>query len=439
MLDRVFPLYKLLSFWLRDFRPLHQTVLLTVKLIHYGWQVPIATVKVPGTNFWAELKEYLTEMHATSSNSKPFMNINRVYRFPLCPDCRKPKGIQCMICKSEEHIQRQTHLDSNIKDEVEVVTRKGQTSTSAEGDAILNNGRKQGVIQSAQQLSSSSPLAKQPDTAEDMGMEFAAIKSTVDATTNKSGHPRMMDLLFRCQTCLRAAHYACLSQSISTWQVANNWQCVSCTSWGTPDAVLAWRPMTNESTASKDLIVNFSSPSKRLVPPANLPSYKDPSENAEYLVKFKEQSFRQVEWVPHAWLRATYPARLRGFLTKGPSIDISPETGEEVDDQDHLESFGLAPNPDGISKIPKEWLTPDRVLEVEYYPKKGNDLIPSANLKSLGADPVDSIDRIARLYIKWQGLPYESGMSDDLSSRFSTESMQSDLATWPSRVDRSTI
>ena len=321
-----------------------------------------------------------------------------------------------MICMSEAHVQSTQQRKSESKDEPIVVSSRRTASKSAEAEAMQIDQTPIDFLQSAQPAPSSSSLVEEKDLEHDTDLKVAAIKISSRRSTSELASPPLNDLLFRCSTCTRAAHYACITQSISTWQIANDWQCTSCTTWEMPDAVLAWRPIEElvkapTFSSSYETLAAPITPSKRLLPPKNLPSYKEPSEMAEYLVKFKDKSFRHVEWVPHAWLFATYPQRLRGFLTKGPSIDIATDMSEEIDGQYHLENFSLAPNLDAINGIPKEWITPDRILEVEYHPKRGLDLISSSNLKSLSNNPVESLDRIARIYVKWQGLAYESCMS----------------------------
>jgi hypothetical protein len=318
-----------------------------------------------------------------------------------------------MICKSQEHKQY-TRTDSD-DDEVEVVAAS-RSSKSAEAETRPVPTSSASIVKAI--LGEPIEL-DDDDDKEDEIMEVAAVSGSGSKKENSKSEAR--DLLFRCKTCKRGAHYACIKESIHTWQYSNDWRCKNCVSWGSPDAMLAWRPV------SKDTDISTSgpplSPNKRIIKPANLPDPKNPSEDAEYLVKFKEQSFRHVQWVPHAWLFAAHKGRLTHFLTKGPIIDIAPEQEEDDDDEKGLDNFGLQANPDAIEKIPKEWSSPDRILEVFYWPKSsyGADYIPSANMKKLSDDPLESIDRIAKIYVKWQGLAYESGELAISSLRLSTK------------------
>lgn len=241
-------------------------------------------------------------------------------------------------------------------------------------------------------------------------------KDQPNSDTGQEATASKKALMFRCDFCKRAAHYSCIpEEDVREWQVHNHWRCKDCVTWGQPDAVLAWRPVVDvdgdqaEAPASNASQPHPpSSPTRKTAKPADLPSHKDSAADAEYLVKFKDQSFRHAKWVPHAWLFSAYPHRLRNFLVKGPSVDI-PIDNEE--DDDHLEDFGFAANPDGMNKIPKEWTTPDRILEVRYRAGRGNmNSVPSQEMgRKISDVPEDSVHKIDELYVKWQGLPYESG------------------------------
>lgn len=89
------------------------------------------------------------------------------------------------------------------------------------------------------------------------------------------------------------------------------------------DQVIAWRPLP--ANAKEDL------------DPDEFPDYKDDLPR-EYLVKWTDRGFRhvcrvqimsalglltvQATWVPHPWLLANAPAKLKNFIIKGPSLDL---------------------------------------------------------------------------------------------------------------------
>lgn len=329
-----------------------------------------------------DVKHAIATRHGTTISAKLHLDIDKVYRMPGCSDCVKPSGTKCMICKKAEPIKALSGT-------------KKQSEQPQPKPTLATNGTS-GVID----LSGS----------DDADMTIEPAEQGSDAVKEEPAEP----LLFRCKSCKRAAHYECIgAKNVAKWQERQNWHCDECVTLAAPDAVLAWRALNASGDVKPAVPPNTpASPTRRsLATSATLPDYTETFQDAEYLVKFKDESFRHVRWVSHAWLKASYPQRLRNFLVKGPSIDIVPETVDTDAQAGYLETFGLAPSPDAIDRIPKEWLTPDRILEVEYHAKGDThkQLIPSAHMKTMTDDPSESIPRIGRMFIKWQSLPYESG------------------------------
>lgn len=226
--------------------------------------------------------------------------------------------------------------------------------------------------------------------------------ATADAPTTSTAGAEDPDpdtpaeLVFRCVTCKRIAHYAHLPvppdhddspEDVSAVQLAehyqenNHWQCADCISYVyTVDHILAWRPYPE----------NAVEPVREAGEPINhkqmLPR--------EYLIKWTDRSYRRTSWVPHGWLLATNTARLRNFLQSGSKVPLLPEApsegqveGDESDAIPFLvggetendasaqlqtnETSALQPNPDAERKIPPAWKTTDRVLDVLFwYPEK---------------------------------------------------------------------
>ncbi|TDL28199.1 hypothetical protein BD410DRAFT_739739 [Rickenella mellea] len=199
-------------------------------------------------------------------------------------------------------------------------------------------------------------------------------------------------LLFRCMSCKRLAHYNHLSvdgqsylpvdEVARIYQEDQDWQCADCASYVYPlDKILAWRPFpANAVELPRD--------------PSQPPNHKA-SLPREYLVKWMDRSYRRTEWVPHMWLLSTSAAKLKNFLTSGPkgalldrpsSKGISSDTNETVlfeiteevsretsIDKDNLSTDALSPLPDAEKRIPLPWQTVDRVLDVLlWHPKKGS-------------------------------------------------------------------
>jgi len=205
-------------------------------------------------------------------------------------------------------------------------------------------------------------------------------------------HVPSRELLYRCFSCKRLAHYRCLpcpstlsppvdSVILADWyQSTTDWSCADCSSFVYAlDKIIAWRPYPPNSTE----------PPRQEGEP---PNYKSRLPR-EYLVKWADRSYRRTQWVPHMWLVSTHPAKLRNFLAKGSTVDLlaEPAIGEAKDTESEL-TFEVAedesvdsqiktearasvlpsdPIPDAELKIPLAWKTIDRVLDILlWYPRK---------------------------------------------------------------------
>lgn len=193
------------------------------------------------------------------------------------------------------------------------------------------------------------------------------------------------ELLFRCWTCKRMAHYAHLPLSQFAdphedytamdrayyYQEKTQWQCADCISYVyAVEHIIAWRPF----------------PSTAVEPPrepGEVPNYKSHLPR-EYLVKWQDRSYRRTEWVPHMWLVATHGARLKNFLTSGSRVVLLPEPvadaaatddappvfGAAEEEKDETETTpaailtSLDPIPDADKRIQPAWKTVDRVLDI---------------------------------------------------------------------------
>ncbi|KZV93790.1 hypothetical protein EXIGLDRAFT_645875 [Exidia glandulosa HHB12029] len=191
-------------------------------------------------------------------------------------------------------------------------------------------------------------------------------------------------LLFRCITCKRAAHYDHLLvpdasdvQEIAMYyQDDQDWTCDDCKSfvYGVEN-ILAWRPY----------------PADAVEPPLDageVPNHKNMLPR-EYLVKWEGRSYKRVQWVPHMWLLATAPAKLKGFITRGSLVKLLAPTAasgapskrstpflEEAsgrpspapsDDIGEREFGPPASSSDAFDRIPRQWYTIERVLDVQLW------------------------------------------------------------------------
>lgn len=181
------------------------------------------------------------------------------------------------------------------------------------------------------------------------------------------------DPLFRCSKCALVSHDECLHKLTDDEDQPNyrkDWHCPYCVIWEDPvDRVLTYR----DSRFDPEHGINVSSLHRLSGNPSEpqCPS----GEWREYLVKFQNRSYRDVEWVPSRWLVGTVSrAMLKNFWAacEGPV----PED----------EAF-----PEVYTRI-------DIVLCIRD--EDGDET----------EDPDVEPDQISTVYVKWKRLPYDDGM-----------------------------
>ena len=251
-------------------------------------------------------------------------------------------------------------------------------------------------------------VALKPDTSDQKKFSPAPVNASSQESemiddTQGAGKDDLQDsfsdhqLLFRCFTCKRLAHYAHLPVPLDYlpdkpdevalaqyYQEETEWRCGDCSSYTYElDKVLAWRPYP----------VNAVEPPR---PDGEHPHYKSALPR-EYLVKWQGRSYRRTQWVPHMWLVATHPQKLKNFLDAGAKVELLEqalsETTMEIQ-KERSESQGNIPfeigadtvidsalsmtvalplgaAPDAERRIPPAWKTVDRVLDILLWtPKK---------------------------------------------------------------------
>ncbi|KAG2159672.1 uncharacterized protein EDB93DRAFT_1111462 [Suillus bovinus] len=223
-----------------------------------------------------------------------------------------------------------------------------------------------------------------------------ATQASSNAADSVSGPAR--ELVYRCFTCKRLAHYRHLPipdtfepddlaslddiKLASFYQFETGWRCADCFSYEyTVDKILAWRPYPANAVEPQ------YSPTSSPDPKSMLPR--------EYLVKWNERSYRRTQWVPHMWLASTAYMKLKNFIATGPKVELldspAPEQDimlvdssaheipaqpvsfqanasqtPEVEVKSKLVS-SLSPLPDAERHIPPAWKTTDRVLDVLFW------------------------------------------------------------------------
>ncbi|KAG5636366.1 hypothetical protein H0H81_008284 [Sphagnurus paluster] len=296
------------------------------------------------------------------------------------------------------------------------------------------------------------------------------------------------ELLFRCFTCKRIAHYRHLPFPYSSNDTAaeiaqhytQSWQCADCASYRFGvDKIIAWRPYPStavEVSRGHD----------------EIPNYKE-SLPREYLVKWQDRSYRRVQWVPHMWLLSTHHAKLKNFLSSGSKVELLKVTADEPVIDDNIPSFEIGDEsrasstkpagdtpalpqtaiPDAECRIPPSWKTVDRLLDVYlWHPLqakgkgKGKQKVVRSESESTTEDSdlqrerelafndgeqpskahmesvseweartgeifgISNINDIIWTFIKWQDLGYDEGKS--VHHAFDTIPNRGLIATWDS-------
>ncbi|KAI6008336.1 SNF2 family DNA-dependent ATPase [Pisolithus orientalis] len=229
------------------------------------------------------------------------------------------------------------------------------------------------------------------------------------------------ELLFRCVSCKRLAHYQHLpdpdndepsysdAERAEHYQSNNDWQCADCASFVYPlDKILAWRFFPPDATEPKS--VDYTPDIK-----ASLPR--------EYLVKWSERSYRRVQWVPHMWLVSTHFAKLKNFLASGPKVELLEDpvmtsgdtetdkttfepgivTAPKVQRRTKLDHFAPQPLKDAELRIPPVWKTVDRVLDVQlWHPPAAMEMRRRQRQYIATSDDDDTVTMPKGLQLQWE-------------------------------------
>jgi chromodomain-helicase-DNA-binding protein 4 len=185
------------------------------------------------------------------------------------------------------------------------------------------------------------------------------------------------NVLFRCSICYRAWHYEHLPYRGSNPQrsksgdnvrqerinhYTSDFKCLDCLSApGKISNIIAWRPTDINSR-------------KRAPETLDLNDFND--DERQYLVKFEEQSYFCVQWVPGAWVAGAFHGKKAVFLKNRPPPIMTEEEAIE----------------EGFLRI-------EIVLDVEYtsYIPVGQDVdVDLARIKE-----------VSKAYVKFKGLGYD--------------------------------
>lgn len=299
-------------------------------------------------------------------------------------------------------------------------------------------------------------VALEPDTR----LKLRQNENANGDATMKETQPRQeldipKELLFRCLTCKRLSHYEHLPppnhSDASEWDAvslakhyAEDWLCGDCASFTYKvEKIIAWRPSPVDAVQPGE------------------PNYRDQLPR-EYLIKWKDRSYRRVTWVPHMWILATHGGMLRNFtLGTGTRVTLMDHLVlEEVQESEPTAAVGdtgdspppvtfgdvvedaplpttdddgpVEAIPDAHLRIPPAWKTVDRVLDIILWRKKRDshdeDMERQRKVASeLGEQPSDDyiynldswerankrdiakkdIGQVAYAFFKWKDLGYD--------------------------------
>ncbi|EPQ60503.1 hypothetical protein GLOTRDRAFT_68181 [Gloeophyllum trabeum ATCC 11539] len=246
-----------------------------------------------------------------------------------------------------------------------------------------------------------SPTTPLLNTGESADVEM---KDLISDSAEEGAKASPRELLFRCFTCKRVAHYAHLRtpsgfddteghptavELAEYYQAGTKWLCADCVSYTfSLDKILAWRPYPPTAAIPSG-------------PTRDVPNYRS-NLPREYLVKWADRSYRRLTWVPHMWLATMHGQKLKNFIETGPKVPLLSEplpeangpttktaqNSEEEVENNALESSpptavtndevpsnritfipGLPPPPlsDAERRIPSSWKTVDRVLDALFW------------------------------------------------------------------------
>ncbi|CAG8786178.1 16161_t:CDS:10, partial [Gigaspora margarita] len=271
-----------------------------------------------------------------------------------CKYCIENNAV-CIICHRNSEDENQQHSKNEQKQSNEMKLNKGD---------LVNE-----IQQPNKEINSDEPQqSKEMDNNEEDAMSSSS--STSDPYPN---------LLFRCNRCSLSIHERCLpslneddSHELKMEFYRNKWNCHLCNRWNWEiDRILTYRYISEQSGEQSSILDESNTLMK--------------ASEIEVLVKFKDLSYRKVEWVPGYWLMNVSILKYRNFVKTRPV----PLSEEEV--------------------IPREWLKIHRVLDVEYSNNK--TLREKLSSRRGGS----SVETMKRAFIKWKGLKYSESTWEDIS------------------------
>ena len=190
-----------------------------------------------------------------------------------------------------------------------------------------------------------------------------------------------LKVLFRCKDCHRAWHIEHLpparNSEVSTdlreerlKDYSVDWQCNECNGARYKiDKLVAWRPTSVELATSQGILTFFDVP----------------DDEKELLVKWESKSYAHCTWMPGAWVFGVAAGAMRMSFGKHDA---------------HTSRLSLTDD----TAYPEEYLLPDIILRAKF--KDGTHLAKSKTAE------LANIDKVSKIYVKFQGLSYAEAVWD---------------------------
>ncbi|KAL5361398.1 hypothetical protein BJX96DRAFT_84461 [Aspergillus floccosus] len=179
------------------------------------------------------------------------------------------------------------------------------------------------------------------------------------------------NVLFRCTGCHRAFHFEHCPDSYES-----TWQCQDCSSApGEVAAMVAWRPSDPKNFTPGSIAEDI------------------PESQKEYLIKWKDMSYKQTTWMAGTWVFGVVKGAMRRAFYRSEKSDAPRMTTEEA--------------------VPDSFLRVDIVFDVQYSDDDNSHESYEADLAR--------IDQVAKAFVKFKGLPYEESAWEEPPDPSDTE------------------
>ncbi|KAE8230651.1 hypothetical protein CF326_g4344, partial [Tilletia indica] len=318
-----------------------------------------------------------------------------------CAECAEGLNV-CLVCKEPSGMAKAgpaaTTAGVPVPDALAVTTEGAPLAAPAVPEASSSSAQVNGDTHADTKMEEEDELRSE---AGDITLVSIKTEAAPEEARSKStpGTQNVKEaLVLRCQRCNRFVHYehltlptpeTSLEEKARTHQ-KQDWKCDDCSQWGWVDLILAWRP---DKTVMEEERIRRAKTVPLTV------DLKDPLPR-EYLVKFDNRPYREATWVPHSWISITSKQKLKHFLTGGSKIELEPSANASIEDVvgggarrggGTIDRSRIVENEvrpplaelDADQRLPKEYITPERVIDAYFWPAAKNAKVRKLGLPSL--------------------------------------------------------